>query len=106
MKRICDKNCFECPYEDCRLEEKDNQISGLSERLRKAIADNGIMQKDLAEMTGITQISISHYCTGRKNPNAPKIIKMCKALNISSDWLLGLKHEKMIQIEQVEEVEE
>lgn len=54
----------------------------------------GLKQVDLVERTGIAKGSISHYLTGRYEPKADRLVAICKALNISEDWLLG-KTDKM-----------
>lgn len=63
----------------------------IGERLVLALDIRGMQQKELAEMSGLTEVTISRYITGSREPKADNIIKICKVLCISSDWLLGLK---------------
>lgn len=51
----------------------------------------GITQKELSIKTQHQQAAISHFECGRRTPNALNIFKLCKALNCSADYLLGLK---------------
>lgn len=61
------------------------------ERLVLALDIRGMQQKELAEKSGLTEVTISRYISGSREPKAVNIIKICKALCVSSDWLLGLK---------------
>lgn len=57
-------------------------------RLRKAA---GLSQNDLARETGISQRMIAHYETNDGNPPIHFFHKLCKALEVTADQLLGLK---------------
>ena len=46
-------------------------------------------QKKLSRITGITESSISHYVKGDRVPRGINLLKMSKALNVTSDYLLG-----------------
>ena len=62
----------------------------VDEKLKFALEMRGMTQKELANKAGLTEVSICRYVNGDRAPNAKTIIKICKALNISADWLLGL----------------
>ena len=49
----------------------------------------GMTLKDLSDAVGQTQGSISHYETGRREPNFETLLKLGEALNCSVDSLLG-----------------
>ena len=73
----------------------------VSNRLRTALQIRNLSQKQFAQKLGITEVTTSRYINGTRTPNANVIAKICYALNISSDWLLGLSKEvEMITIEQ------
>jgi transcriptional regulator with XRE-family HTH domain len=57
-------------------------------RLRKAA---GLSQNDLARETGISQRMIAHYETNDGNPPIHTFHKLCKALEVTADQLLGLE---------------
>ena len=63
----------------------------IAERLKEARKKSGINQKSLAEMVGVYTKDISRWETGVRTPSAEYIIQPCKALDISADYLLGLK---------------
>lgn len=65
----------------------------MGERLRKVLKDKNMSQRDLADLTDIDENSISRYITKGRKPSADGLILICKALNISADWLLGLKED-------------
>lgn len=68
--------------------------NGSEERRRFAIslstllAGKGIGQKQLAEQVGMTEASISEYCTGKKDPKLTTIVRMAAALGVDCNRLL------------------
>lgn len=65
-----------------------NQTVGFADRLENEIFRNGISKKKLAEMVGVDRRTIYEYCWGSIMPNALTLAKICKALNVSADYLL------------------
>ena len=62
-----------------------------SERLKEAMIHNNKMsQRELGKIVGLSEVTISRYTAGLRIPNATDIAKIAKALNVSSDYLLGL----------------
>lgn len=59
-------------------------------RLKLALDLRNISQVKFAEMIGINAITLNRYIKGTRTPNANVIVKICKTLNISADWLLEL----------------
>ncbi len=57
--------------------------------LSTALHERGKTQKELAEVLGVTQNTVSYFCTGTRTPNTEQIVKIADYLNISSDYLLG-----------------
>ena len=55
----------------------------------------GITQTQLADLIGSVQRNISHYETVAELPPSAVIIKIAKALQVSTDDLLGLKPPKL-----------
>lgn len=75
--------------------------SGFSDRLKQSIQDRGITQRMLATLTGTTEVSISRWANGSRLPNTDALYKMCKALDVSSDYLLGLSEERANNMEKL-----
>ena len=66
----------------------------LGRRLKKVLAERGMMQKELAEKIGVNEMAISRYIHGGRIVSVPILIEICKALNVSADYLLGLSEAK------------
>jgi len=56
-------------------------------RLRKIMHRKNINQRELSEITGISQVSISNYINGRTNPSFYAVDKIAKALGCSMEDL-------------------
>ena len=65
--------------------------TSLGKRLKKALVDREMMQKELAERAGTTEITISRYIRNDRIPQISIFINICKTLHVSADYLLGLK---------------
>lgn len=65
----------------------------LCDRLQYALRIREIKQRQLAHRIGVTETTVSRYVNGERIPNADAIYSICKALNISADWLLGIMGE-------------
>ncbi len=72
-------------------------IQGFSARLQEAMFNKGWSVLDLSHHTGISDSSLWYYVNGYSLPGALNIARMCAALCISADWLLGIdkKNRKM-----------
>lgn len=62
----------------------------INEALIRAREQKEKSQKDIANILNTTQQQVSLYETGQREMKASQIITLCKALNITSDYLLGL----------------
>lgn len=49
--------------------------------------------KELASIVGVTEAAISHYETGRREPDPDMLIRIATALNVSVDFLIGREEE-------------
>lgn len=79
----------------------ENKNMVLANRLSKAMTNRKVYQSELSKRTGISPVSISRYLSGIRFPRGTEIIKICNALNISSDYLLGLDDEMTRNKEEV-----
>lgn len=66
-------------------------MDSFKKRVKDIMQNKGLKQSDLAKMTGITEATISRYCNGRRTPNIKALVKIAKILNVSTDYLLGIK---------------
>jgi len=76
--------------------------SPFGERLTALRNERGITQVQLAEMIDSTQRAISRYENHSEYPPGPVIIKLAKALQVTSDELLGLKIKRAVTKENPE----
>lgn len=61
-------------------------------RLKEARALAGLTQKQLAQLINSTDDSIYSWEKGRSQPNMEMLRLLCKVLNVSSDYLIGLSN--------------
>lgn len=59
----------------------------LGARLRLAMKERHVTQTELSLKIGITQTSISNFCTNAATPRQHTLISICNALNINESWL-------------------
>ena len=62
-------------------------------RLSDFIKETGLSKRKFAEKVGISAMSVSDWTTGKIQPNAESIYLICKAFDVSADYLLGLGDE-------------
>ena len=62
----------------------------LQNRLVEARMNRGLTQKGLANLCGLRPSAISHFESGRRTPSIKNLVKLSKALCVSSDYLIGL----------------
>lgn len=65
-------------------------ISIFSQRFNETLKNQGLSQTAFANKLGINQVNVNRWCTGAREPDFATLIIICKALNESSDYLLGL----------------
>lgn len=59
-------------------------------RLKTALMTHDMSQADLAERVGVTSVGISKLVKGKSLPTTKNLESICKALDVSADYLLGL----------------
>lgn len=59
------------------------------ERLKKAMDQKNITQKDLCEITGIPKSAMSQYISGAFKPKQKRTYLIAKALDVNEAWLMG-----------------
>ncbi len=63
----------------------------IKQRLTEEIRSSNLSVKDLAKAVGVSPEMITQYCTTKKLPRLDTFAAICKALNVSADYLLGLR---------------
>ena len=69
-------------------------IDTFGERLNMVLYEQKLSQSDLDKRTGIGRANISRYVCNKQMPTVDSLISICKTLNVSADWLLGLSDRK------------
>lgn len=65
----------------------------IGQRINFLLSHNRMTQRELADRAGITPVSICRYINGERIPNSKALAKIAVALNIDTDYLLGIKKE-------------
>ena len=68
-------------------------MSLFSERLKSIRIERKLTQKQVAEGIGVAESYYQIYEYGKKEPSISKLEKLCRYLNVSADFLLGLSDE-------------
>lgn len=59
------------------------------ERLALCVERTGLKQKQLAEMIEVTPTRLNYWIKDKREPDIAYIRKLAKALNVSTDYLIG-----------------
>lgn len=65
-----------------------------SERFKSALEASGLTLTEMALRTGASRQMLYHWTQAKAMPQARMMPRICKELNVSSDWLLGLKEKR------------
>ncbi|MBO5102943.1 MAG: helix-turn-helix transcriptional regulator [Clostridia bacterium] len=66
-------------------------MNKFKDRLIISLKSNKISQVELAKRIKMSQTIVNNYCTGKREPTLDVLVLICKELNESADYLLGLK---------------
>lgn len=70
-----------------------------TKKVKKLMNMRRMSQRDLAQMSGVTEAAMSRYLAGERQPKAETLANMATALHTTSNDLLGL--EPPTEVEQV-----
>lgn len=63
----------------------------ISKRIKELRKENGLNQKELADLCQVKQSCVSKWERGATLPDIEMVITLTKVLHTSSDYLLGIK---------------
>ena len=63
-------------------------------RLNKVLNNLDVPMGTIATDCGLSRDTIASYIREVRMPNAKTLMLLCKYLNVSADWLLGLTNER------------
>ena len=67
------------------------ELKDIQQRLRDAINSSGIEQKEIARQIGVSPQTVSKYMKKDIFPALDTLAKLCRVLDVSSDYILGIK---------------
>lgn len=62
-------------------------------RLQQLLEKKDISQRELAKRVGVSEVTISRYMSGERNPRIEIVRKMADVLSVTTDYLLGNSNE-------------
>ena len=68
----------------------------LSDRLKQLRIHKGLTQEQLAKRLGVTRGALSMYESGLRQPSYDVLIEYSLVFNVSSDYILGVEHKRLI----------
>ena len=68
------------------------------DRLRRLRKERKLTQKELACLIGVKNSVISFYEVGDRTPSLEVLVKLSKALHVSTDVLLGLDKSETVDV--------
>lgn len=77
----------------------------LNERIREIRMAKKMSQVELANILGVTKQSVSNWENDNIQPSIEMLIKLAKALSVSSDYLLGIDERRYLDITGLSESE-
>ncbi len=66
------------------------ELKDIQARLREAIKQSGIPQKEIAKRIGVSSQTVSKYMCNDVYPSLDTLAKLCFVLDVKSDYILGL----------------
>jgi transcriptional regulator with XRE-family HTH domain len=61
----------------------------ISERLLVLMRQHDLINKDLANLAGVSPSTVSGWLSGRRRPSRKNLQKIAKECNVTTDWLDG-----------------
>ena len=61
-----------------------------AQRIAEAIKHSGFTQKEIAGQLRLSEGNITNWKNGKNLPSVDTLFRLCKILDVSADYLLGL----------------
>ena len=68
----------------------------IGRRIKELRIKNGLKQQELADMFGLSSMSISFYENEQRHPDIDFVVAIAKYFDVSTDYLLGKTNTKRI----------
>ena len=66
------------------------ELKDIQARLREAIRNSKYTQKELAQLIGVSPRTVSKYMKNNIFPALDTLARLCRVLDVKSDYILGL----------------
>ena len=76
-----------------RVRNEGKGLTEIQRRLREEIKNSGLTQREIAEAIGVSAQTISRYMCDDVFPALDTLARLCLFLDISADYILGIKSE-------------
>lgn len=76
-------------------------VKELGEKIRDLMDKLALSQKQLAELANVTEVSMSRYISGERDPSIETLANIATALHTTTDFLLGKESEKEFEFRNV-----
>lgn len=71
----------------------------IGRRIDELLNARGMTRKQLADASGLTEAAISRYITGSRKPKSISLSAIAKALDVTTDELLGNVHDSTSEVD-------
>lgn len=78
------------------MSKRSSRIYGFWDRLDKEIKEKNITKSELSRRVGCSKKTLYRTSMEEATPNGLYLAKICVQLNVSADYLLGLKSDKVL----------
>lgn len=72
-------------------------------KLKQLRLEANLTQADLAKRLNITKSVVSYYELQERSPSPEVLIKLTKIFHVTADYLLGIDHNKLIDVSDLSE---
>ena len=69
-----------------------------AQRLKKARKDKGLTQLQLANSLNLSRTTISGWEISQYYPTMEALVRICKELDVSADYLFGIEYKSFINV--------
>lgn len=67
-----------------------NQMVEVGKRISDLLTEKNMTQRELANVIGVTEVTIGRYVNGTREPKGSILSDIAKALGVTTDYLLGI----------------
>ena len=69
---------------------EDEIVQKIKARLREELKNSGLSTYEIARRIGVSPEMITQYTTTKKLPKLDTFARLCKALDLSANYILGI----------------